>query len=267
MSTWVGTSGPNILIDPGVNLAPDRFGLPPHPIELQRKEEHWRTIEEYAKKSDVLIVTHYHFDHINPEGLHVFEGKRVLVKDPRRNINYNQEKRAREILPIIEPAAAELHFSDGCEFDLGAIHVVFSGAVHHGTHPRVFTTEVAITEADMTFVHTSDVMGAELDEHVEFVLRKDPEVLILDGPIFSVKQPTTGGMLRMIEETSVSTMVVEHHLLRDERWKEQIADVYEAAEKRNVQVLSAAEYLGRENDLLEARRRQLYSDEPIEGET
>lgn len=265
MCTWVGTSGPNVLIDPGVNLAPDRFGLGPHPIELRRKEEHWKTIEKYADMSEVLIVTHYHFDHINPEGLHVFKGKRVLVKDPRRNVNYNQEQRARKILPLIESVAAELHFSDGREFDLGPVQVAFSEAVHHGTHPRVYTTEVAITDADRTLVHTSDVVGAELDEHVDFVLRKQPDFLIVDGPNFSVKRPSTPGITRMMEDTKVSTVVVEHHLLRDERWKEQMADLYEVAEKRDVNVVSASEYLGRENDLLEARRRQLYSDEPVES--
>ncbi len=266
MCTWVGTSGPNVLIDPGVNLAPDRFGLGPHPIELRRKEEHWKTIEEYANTSDVLIVTHYHFDHMNPDGLHVFRGKRVLVKDPRKNVNYNQEQRARKILPIIESLAAEVHYSDGCEFDLGSIRIEFSEAVHHGTHPRVYTTEVAITDAEGTLVHTSDVVGAELDEHVDFVLRKQPDFLIVDGPNFSVKRPATQGIRRMVEDTPVSTVVVEHHLLRDERWKEQIEELYEVAEKRKVRLLSAAEYLGRENDLLEARRRELYSDEPVESE-
>jgi predicted metallo-beta-lactamase superfamily hydrolase len=264
MSTWVETQDSNILIDPGVNLAPERFGLPPHPIELRRKEEHWKKIERFASRSDVLIVTHYHFDHINPEGLYVFEGKVALVKHPSNNINYNQEQRAKEILPTLKSIAADLLFADGREFDFGRTHVSFSRAVHHGTHPRVFTIQVSITDGVSTLVHTSDVMGAELDQHIDFALCHNPDLLIIDGPSFSLRKPTTEGIIRIMTHTDVRTVIVEHHLLRDERWKDQIVDVYDTAKLRNVKVVSAAEFLGKRNDLLEARRQKLYTDHPVE---
>lgn len=262
MSTWIETDDVNILIDPGVNLAPERFGLPPHPIELERKEEHWEQIEKFASKSDVLVVTHYHFDHINPERLDVFEGKVVLVKHPRKNINYNQEQRAKDIIPTLQSTAAELHYADGSKFDFRRTHVCFSPAVHHGTHPRVYTIQVSIADGVSTLVHTSDVMGAELDEHVDFILSHHPDFLIIDGPSFSLKRPATEGIIKIIAHTDVNTVILEHHLLRDERWKEQIVEVYEAAKTKNVRVVSAAEFLGRRNDLLEARRTKLYADYP-----
>jgi len=263
MSTWVETENSSILIDPGVNLAPERFGLPPHPIELERKEEHWQRIEKFASKSDVLVATHYHFDHINPEGLHIFEGKVALVKHPSENINYNQERRAKEIVPTLESIAALLFYADGREFDFGRTHVSFSPAVHHGTHPRVFTIQVCIRDGVSTLVHTSDVMGAELDQHIDFVLCHNPDLLIIDGPSFSLRKPTTEGLIKIIAHTDVRTVIVEHHLLRDERWKDQIADVYDTARIKNVKVVSAAEFLGKNNDLLEARRRKLYTDHPV----
>lgn len=265
MCTWIETDDANILIDPGVNLAPLRFGLPPHPIELQRKREHWAEIERFASRSDVLIVTHYHFDHVNPEGLYVFKGKVALVKHPSRNINYNQEQRAKKILPVLQSNAIELHYADGREFDFGQTRVCFSPAVHHGTHPRVYTTQVSIVDTASTLVHTSDVVGAELKEHVDFILGRQPDLLIIDGPNFSLKRPATEGIVEILTHTNVGTVIVEHHLLRDERWKEQIADVYEVAAIRSVKVMSAAEFLGRQNDLLEARRRQLYIDYPVES--
>ncbi len=67
MATFVETDDIAVLIDPGVSLAPRRYGLPPHPIEEQRMNEHWEDIKEHAARSDVLIVTHYHYDHYDPE--------------------------------------------------------------------------------------------------------------------------------------------------------------------------------------------------------
>ncbi|RLG69602.1 MAG: hypothetical protein DRO07_01990, partial [Candidatus Iainarchaeum archaeon] len=62
MCTFVKTRDVKILIDPGVALGPSRYGLPPHPIEIKRREEHWQAIVKYAMQADVLIVTHYHYD-------------------------------------------------------------------------------------------------------------------------------------------------------------------------------------------------------------
>lgn len=264
MCTSVETTDANILIDPGVNLAPERFGLPPHPVELERKREHWEEIESAAAKSDILVVTHYHFDHVNPEGLDVFKSKVALLKDPHQNVNYNQMQRAREIIPVIKPMAAEVHYADGAEFEFGSTCVTFSPAVHHGTHPRVFTVQVSIVDGEDRLVHTSDVVGAELDEHLDFILKMDPVLVIVDGPNFSVKTPSIDGIVKILNHTSVETVIVEHHLLRDERWKEQIAEVYRIASSKNVRVVSAAEYMGKQNDLLEARRRELYADFPME---
>ena len=47
--------------------------------------------------------------------------------------------------------------------------------------------------------------------------------------------------------------------MRDLRYKERAAEVYRVAFERGVNVLTAAEYAGREVDILEARRKELYS--------
>ena len=63
---------------------------------------------------------------------------------------------------------------------------------------------------------------------------------------------------RMIQETSVNSMLVEHHFMRDLKYKERIAEVYNCAAERDVKVITAAEYLGQNIEMLEARRRELY---------
>ncbi len=61
-------------------------------------------------------------------------------------------------------------------------------------------------------------------------------------------------MRRILNETGVETLVVDHHLLRDLKWKEKIARVFETGKE----VKTAAEFLGLENDMLEARRKELF---------
>ena len=54
-------------------------------------------------------------------------------------------------------------------------------------------------------------------------------------------------------------MVVEHHFMRDLKYKERIAKVYECTAEKGVKVITAAEYLGREIEMLEARRKEIYT--------
>jgi hypothetical protein len=60
MATFVETDDLKVLIDPGVALAPVRYGLEPHPLEWQRLDDTWEAIKQYAENAEVLIVTHYH---------------------------------------------------------------------------------------------------------------------------------------------------------------------------------------------------------------
>ena len=63
---------------------------------------------------------------------------------------------------------------------------------------------------------------------------------------------------RILSETSVKCIMVEHYFMRDLKYKERIAEVYEYAAEKDVKVITAAEYLGRDIDILEARRKELF---------
>jgi predicted metallo-beta-lactamase superfamily hydrolase len=39
MATYVETNDVKIVIDPGVSVSPDRYSLPPHRMELDRRRE------------------------------------------------------------------------------------------------------------------------------------------------------------------------------------------------------------------------------------
>ena len=63
MCLYVETRDLRILLDAGVSLAPRRFGLPPHPLELQRAREVREQILRLAAYADVVTISHYHRDH------------------------------------------------------------------------------------------------------------------------------------------------------------------------------------------------------------
>jgi predicted metallo-beta-lactamase superfamily hydrolase len=60
------------------------------------------------------------------------------------------------------------------------------------------------------------------------------------------------------------TLVLAHHLLRDAQWREKMSSVFELAERHGVVVTTYAGLAGRPEELLEARRRELYEKEPAE---
>ena len=60
---YVETPDISILIDPSVALAPRRDGYPPHLREIAAAKFSRDLISERSKKSSILTISHYHFDH------------------------------------------------------------------------------------------------------------------------------------------------------------------------------------------------------------
>jgi hypothetical protein len=69
-------------------------------------------------------------------------------------------------------------------------------------------------------------------------------------------------MIKIIENCPLDSLIIDHHFLRDLKWKERIAKVFEVAEKKNVKVQTAADFIGIPIDMLEARRRELWQIHP-----
>ena len=269
MATFVETDDLAVLIDPGVSLAPNRYGLPPHPVEEQRMAACWDEIKAHAVMSDVLIVTHYHYDHHDPYEPALYEGKIVYLKHPEELINRSQRVRAAFFLQQLADLPQTIEIADGNKFTLGATTISFSSPVFHGTNAKLgYVVEVSIACGGEKLVFTSDVEGPAVAEQAEFILQEKPDVLILDGPMtymlgFRYSQQSLARSIehinQIITETAVREILMEHHFMRDLKYRERIVEVYERATENNVNVMTAAEYLGREIELLEARRKELYA--------
>jgi hypothetical protein len=258
MATLVETDI-RILIDPSAALGPSRYGLAPHKLEWQRLEEHLETIEKYAKKTDILIVTHYHYDHHNPDMPEIFSGKIAIVKHPKEKINLSQKQRAKYFLDLIQPE--KLLIADGNEFVFGNTRIKFSKPVFHGTNPKLgYVVQVCIEYEKEKFLFSSDIEGPAISEQAEFILREKPNVVFIDGPMtymlgyrYSFENFNKAiSNLKKIAKI-VEVLVLDHHLLRDLEWREKIKEV-----EKIKHVMSAAEFAGKKEELLEARRKELY---------
>ncbi|MEM4389517.1 MAG: MBL fold metallo-hydrolase [Candidatus Micrarchaeia archaeon] len=270
MATFVETGDCSIMIDPGVSLAPVRYGLPPHSLELKRMEEHWAEIKRLARKADVLIVSHYHYDHHNPEEPEIYRGKRLLLKHPTENINQSQRGRAAYFLQRLGKLPKKIEWAEGKELVIGKTRVLCSPAVFHGTSPKLgYVVETLVEEGKERFIHTSDVEGPSQAEQSAFVLKHKPQVVFLDGPltymIYRFGMHAIGAsvqnMIGFVQE-GVETLVVDHHFLRDPHYRERLAPVYAAAEKAGAKVITAAEFARKKVDMLEANRKELYRKFP-----
>ena len=273
MSTVVETSCGRILIDPGAALGPRRYGLKPHPLELERLRQHKELIEEEARDSDLIIVTHYHYDHFpRPwESVEWLRRKHILLKDPSHMINYSQRGRSRIFLEQLKRVEARPEIADGRTFKLGSCKIAFSNPVPHGNSSRLgYVLEVLIEDGGEKILHTSDVEGIVYDVQLEFVLKSRPNLLICDGPMtymlgyrFEENELKTSirNIVKVIE-SGVEEIVLDHHLIRDLEWRTRLREVFEAAEEVGVKMGCAADYMSVKEEPLEALRKQLYRDFP-----
>jgi len=269
---FVETVDLKVLIDPGVSLAPFRYDLSPHPLEVKALNESWDRIKKFAALADVLIITHYHFDHFDPTEPLVFNGKILLIKHPEENINASQRARAKGLIKNFRTLPRRVEFADNNVFEFGKTVIRFSRAVPHGPDTKVgWVVETSIRDESGSFLYSSDVEGACLPEHLEFIRAEQPEVLYLDGPLVYLPgaeytrddlRASIRNIRSVLETTAVKTVIIDHHLLREDNWAKEIKEVFSTAQNLGKRVMTSAEFLEQETTLLEAHRRQLYAQHP-----
>jgi len=122
---------------------------------------------------------------------------------------------------------------------------------------------------DEKVLFAPDVQGPMYDPTLKVILAKEPQLVIMGGPPiylagFKVRdehiQKGTHNLESLVK--NVPTTILEHHVLREEKWKEFSKPVFDIASEMRHRVVTAAEFLGKENKLLESRRKQLFEAEP-----
>lgn len=99
---------------------------------------------------------------------------------------------------------------------------------------------------------SSDVMGPIIEDYAEYIIDQKPDIVVLDGPPTYLFPYTLNriNLDRAVEnalrilESSPDIIIYDHHLLREKRWRRRVSKVFEAAEKVDVKVMTAAEFVG-----------------------
>jgi uncharacterized protein len=259
MATLVETKDIRLAIDPDAALGPSRYGLEPQQKELDALLHYKKLCHREAEKSDAVVISHYHFDHFS-SGVH-FKDKIVYAKSTKSNINKSQRGRGVEFDKEINGIAKAIVEEDNKEFEIGETKLKFSPAVPHGP-PGIRLGYVIMTLVDdgFRFVHTSDVQGPVSSESTDWVIAQKPDLVYMDGPPilflgwkFSYKnlEEAKNNFQRILDETNAD-IICDHHHLRSLNYKEKFPFF------DNPRVRTAAEYLGKENIMLEARRKDLW---------
>jgi uncharacterized protein len=289
MCTLVETPDVTVLLDAGISLAPYRFSLPPHPIEFQTIAHLRETISEAAEKARVTTISHYHFDHHTPSfedwvvnwthdgetARQIYQNKTVLVKNAKEKINSSQRQRAWMFQKTGGKHAKTLEAADGKTFTYGKTSLRFSEAVAHGSEVSMlgWVIMAVVEHDDERFMFAPDVQGPMSTKTLKLILGAMPTVIMLGGPPlylggFRVEEAQLELGLRNVERIveTVPLVILEHHALRDKLWKFKMEKVFQKGFQAGHRIVTAAEYLGRENIFLESKRKQLYRDHPPKDE-
>lgn len=264
LATYVKTADLGVFIDPGAALGPKRYGLPPAREETEALFFFKERIRQVALGCDVLLISHYHFDHFDPDE-DFYKDKIVYAKDRHNNINKSQQGRGLVFQQNVADMCKQLIYCDDTSFSHGDTEIKFSPPFPHGPEgTRLgFVLMTTIDDGEHRFMHTSDVQGPISTRAAEYIIEEAPDTLLVDGPptiflgwMLSQEKVNRAidNLLRIIDETDAE-IILDHHLVRDLRYKSLLSSVYETGK-----VKTAAEYLGVENNMLEAHRKELWAD-------
>jgi len=263
MATFVEVDGTGILIDPGATLAPSRFNLPPADEEWEELRRANDRISAYAKRAAIVFVSHYHEDHFRSDPA-TYAGRRVLLKDARRMIQGAQAKRALALGLVLAPCAT-VTSADGRVHREAGFTLEVSAPLPHGVEGTTLGSVLALTVVDHAqrerFIFASDVQGPLSPVAAAYLTRQRPTLVYLSGPPSYMEHEVGEAAiergienLRGLIATTGCRVIMDHHALRDSRWAERFARLFETG-----RVVTAAGFIGHGETALETRRREMWS--------
>lgn len=277
MCTFVHTPKLNILIDPGVALAKKRMGLPPSNIEFRTLNVFKNKIVNFAQRSDVVLITHYHYSHYiagHDETFNdIYSGKVVLCKNRKTKLNFRQRTRGKEFEIGARKISKEFHFIDNNTFNFDNVNIKCSKHLWHGVERTSLGYLILLTikHKSERFLFASDVMGPVNKDNTEYIIKENPDILFISGLAthlldYSVPkvylEQSINAMKDIMSKTKVKTIIYDHYPLRDINYKVHIKPLYSFARKKKIKFLTAAEYVNMPIRQLEAKRQELtYEDE------
>ncbi len=270
---FVQCEGLNILIDPSLALANTRRGICPTDDEMNAFFDYKKRIVDFAKRSDIIIVTHYHNGHFVSSQDEAFEevysNKIVLCKDRTKKLDLNQRNKGKEFEITVKKICKEYLVGDYNSFNYKNAKIEFSEPVWHGSERSQYgyVVMVSITEKKFKFMYSSDVMGPVLESTADLIIKSNPDLLYLCSiPTHLLGfEISTDNLLnaeknlkKIIDKSkNVKTIIYDHYLLRDLDYLKYFSKYKSWANAKKKHFVTAAEFLGQPVNQLEANRTLL----------
>ena len=276
MATFVETKTVRLLIDPGAVVAERRFGLSPHPLETACLDCCRERISLFAKSAHAIIITKYDVEHFSPDRPEWAANKRLIVKNPNLHVRPEIRTFAFEFLKTVRNNASEIVFADGMSFTFGKTKLTFSESF--ALDPQEKTGGailLAVEDDEEAFMYSSGIRGVYPDGAVAFLSSRPSTLIYLDGPLTQQSDRTApkipvGLMFKRVKkiilDSATPRVILDHHLLRDPRWRQRVEPLVQLALEKGIVLQTAAEYRGEEIMELEARRKTLYELHPFNRE-
>ncbi len=293
----------DILIDPSVSLAPIKKGFVPHPFEITIAKLLREKILRLSSSADLIFMTHYHGDHytipwerkleFTNKYIHekiyyhsikkhkqtfqiIFqehEKKKVLSKKmlfaiSPKYVTWNQIKRARYLWERPLPENISLHPAENTSILLEDVEIEISSPLPHGyNEKRGNVVGILITDHnyDKKVLFSSDIEGATNPKSMNYLLRKEADVIFLDGIGFyhhKTEQSQINafiGVLEMLLDLG-KEVIMAHHFNRSEMREEFFKQYGLPYIKTVFERIMGAHFL------LEAQRKELWSIYPFKEE-
>jgi hypothetical protein len=160
-------------------------------------------------------------------------------------------------IPELKFKEIETKYPEGKKFKFGKTTLRFTKPLFHGIEFSrvgwVFSTIVEYKKEKL--IHSSDLDGPMIEDYAKWIIKENPDVLILDGPTSYM----LGYMLnrinlnrcienisKIVEKIDSELIIYDHHLPREKKFRERTKKVWDTAKKRKKKVLTVAEFLGKE---------------------
>ena len=265
MALFVDLGDIRVVLDPGVSIAPVRYGLPPHPLEIRALSEARRRLQKYVAEAEVLVISHYHRDHFTPNyqsfymwtdvdtWVETYRGKTVIAKSTA-STNWSQRRRGYSLLKDLRRVARQVVEADNYELRIGKSSIGIIGPFMHGDERLGRVVGAVLSNGDSILVYLPDQAVEDPSLDVERIPRAD--VYVVGGPaLYLGKAPRS--LAKLVQLCERGTLVLAHHSLRGGDARTLLG---------SCKALTYAELLGLEPRLLEYMRRELYSRLPPPNE-
>lgn len=261
---FVKTKDIKICVDPGIAVETNSFPLPLK-TRLSLVKKYKKRISLACSKADIITISHYHYDHYQPIK-NWYKDKILLIKDPKNYINKSQTGRAAEFLKLIKETAKEIKIADNKEFKFGETKIKFSKPLWHGVlnSSLGYVLMTKISTKKYKLLHSSDIDGPSIPGYADLIIKEKPDLLILDGaPTYLLGYIHAYynlclailNLRKIIKSKKIKKIILDHHALRDYRYKDFYYLAFKAAEENKIELHTAAEEIGLKPAVLDGLKK------------